>query len=225
MAKGLLVLLLAALLLVEPVAASESAFAAAAVEARQNGQAGGGMGKTDAAPGKTGKGKGRGKGLTDWAKKLRGQMPAKFDDKAAKKIFDSAAGALPQKPRLSVDQLKAKGWHYQIKDEETTATAADGSDSVQPSGYDGLKHAYGSSASAEGKKNAKANKSPKLDVTDPETIKKDEAKYAKAKAWREQMMQQRKVRAFRCRLLLRPPSRCSRGVQLLARRCSRCPDC
>merc|ERR1711871_989964 len=41
-------------------------------------------------------------------------------------------------------------------------------------------------------KSVKANKSPKMDVKDAETIKKDEAKYETTKAWKEQMNEQRK---------------------------------
>ena len=224
MTGGLLVLLVAGLMMLEHGTASDgdSVFAAAAVKARQNAESGG---KDDPYLGRAKKGKGPGKGqLVDWAKKLRGQMPGKFDDKAAKKIFDSVAAAGPQKLKLSVDEYKAKGWHYQLKGDDTAeATPGDSaSSSVEETRKAGaLKSAYGygSVSSSNDAKNEKANRSP-VDVKDPETIKKDEEKYLKAKSWREQMDAKRKVR--RRRLLSVQASRCPLSV-CSVRRCVWCP--
>ena len=194
MTRRLLVLLLAALLLEHGTASDgDSVFAAAALKARQNPEKGA---KEDASLGVAKKGKGPGKGqLADWAKTLRGQMPGKFDDKAAKKIFDSVATG-SQKLKLSVDEYKEKGWHYQLKGDETAeATPVDRtSNGVEAAKSSALKSAYGhGSVSGSNANSEKANKSP-VDVKDPETIKKDEEKYLKAKSWREQMDAKRKVR-------------------------------
>ena len=194
MVRVVLVLLLAGLLLLlEPVAASDSAFAAAAMQSKQNYDSGAGMSKGD-------KKKGRGKGqLTDWAKKLRGQLPGMFDDKAAKRIFDGAAASAGAKmPKLSVDDLKAKGWHYQIQGDDEAKDASTDSRDVKS---EALKSAYGHgrTSAMDTKTNPKANVSPELEVKDAEKIKKDEEKYAKAKAWRERMSQNRKVRESRRR--------------------------
>lgn len=115
--RCLLVSLLSGLLLLAaPIAASDSSvFAAAAVDKKQ-----GGAGKSGADADKgwfKGKGKGKGPKLADWATKLRGQVPGKFDDKAAKKIFDKLPST-EGKPKPTVDEYKAKGWHYQIKEEK-----------------------------------------------------------------------------------------------------------
>jgi hypothetical protein len=190
MVRFVLVLLLAGLLLLlEPVAASDSVFAAAAVKAKQNYDSGASMSTSD-------KKKGRGKGqLTEWAKQLRGQLPGKFDDKAAKKIFDGAAARAGAKmPKLSVDDLKAKGWHYQLKGDDTAGDSSSGGGDVKS---EALKSAYGHgsmSGATDTKKNPKANVSPELEVKDPKKIKKDEEKYAQSIAWKERMNQKMKVR-------------------------------
>ena len=131
------------------VDASDSVYAAAAQQRKSNQPSSGGGGSKynpeayhtadykagkggkDKAPENAdqdkGKGKGKGKGenpkLAEWAKQLRGQLPGKFDDKAAKRIFDKTteritpSGAF-KKVASTVDEYKAKGWHYQMKDDE-----------------------------------------------------------------------------------------------------------
>jgi hypothetical protein len=217
-ARPVLVALMLALLLAltTPAAGSDSAFAAAAVKSRQSsasssgGSSGGGGSNPSGSGGKTGKSKGKGKGgaLTEWASKLRGQMPGKFDDKAAKKIFDRASASAVEggkKLKPTVDEYKAKGWHYQMKPEVIPA-APDGGASSAPTGHPAgfpYQNAAGAPPGAPGTPGGpplgatrtKLNKSPKMDVTDPETIQKDQGKYEKTVEWKERMEAARKVRA------------------------------
>ena len=187
MVRVVLVLLLAGLLLVEPVVASDSVYAAAAVKAKQKDDTGASLKDKD-------KGKGKSQ-RPEWAKQLRGQLPGKFDDKAAKRVFDSAAArAATKKPKLSVDELKAKGWHYQLKGDTRKGAGESGDEdvhsSVSKSGY-----GHGSnSASTDTESNSKENVSPEMEVKDTEKIQKDEEKYTENLAWREKMKQMRKVR-------------------------------
>lgn len=192
-----LALLLAGVLVVAVGASDNSPFAASTVQAKGKSGAGGGYAKNDA---KMGKGKGKGGKLANWASNLRGQVPAMFDDKAAQKIFDN----LPmgnKKPKPTVDEYRSKGWHYQIKKEKATSQPVDDGSSFPKNQFaSGSAALVGSSAKDI---DTKANKSPKMDITDPETIRKDEEKYAKMKQWREDKEKARKVRMCR-RIVLRP---------------------
>ena len=153
--------------------------------------------------------KGKGKGVAGWAKQLRGQLPGQFDDKAAKKIFDAVGGAAhpeAKKKTPSVDDYKAKGWHYQMA--AATAAKASGRGGGGGGAPGGLGGGGGSQKGVEkpgpfqwGKDHdatkpppAGVNRSPKMDVKDPETIKKDKARYEQSIQWKEQMDAARKVR-------------------------------
>ena len=203
----------AALALALPQAArtSDSPWAAAAQPSAGKGPPAGGS----SSPPSLGWGKkGKGKGVAGWAKQLRGQLPGQFDDKAAKKIFDAVGGrgggAHPEAKQKtpSVDDYKAKGWHYQM----AAATAAKASGRGGGGGGGGAPGGGGGGGGGSQKNVEKpapfqwgkdhddtkpppagVNRSPKMDVKDPETIKKDKARYEQSIQWKEQMDAARKV--------------------------------